>query len=114
MSDTFAEAEQKLILTHNVNEPGLFNSTADKVFLLSEDEVREYLNPASNEHLAAYLNCGIDEAHQDYSVSWWLRSPLKRMGRVDLVATVDGNGEIKMRGSSVTGVYVRPAVWVNI
>ena len=114
LQDTFAEAEQKLILTHNVNEPGLFNSTADKVFLLSEDEVREYLNPASNENLAAYLNCGIDEAHQDYSVSWWLRSPLKRMGRVDLAATVDGNGEIKMRGSSVTGVYVRPAVWVNI
>ncbi|MDR1800653.1 MAG: DUF6273 domain-containing protein, partial [Lachnospiraceae bacterium] len=77
------------------------NSTADKIFLLSLDEVSKYYK--SDEERVAYYNG---------SISWWLlRSP----GYYSYFSSeVYFDGSVGIFGRDVLCVHrIRPALWLN-
>ena len=107
----FDASEQEQILTMTISNPDNMdygtgteggNDTEDNIFLLSSDEVLEYL---PTEQSRAVSGC-------DW---WWLRSPGFRPNHASIVLT---GGEITTHGHLVNlDCYdhgVRPAIWVEI
>jgi hypothetical protein len=107
---TFTEQEKEWIHeTANLNsdnpENGTSggNDTVDKIFLLSIDEVNEYMG--DNAHI------NIRNARNVESW-WWLRSPGTRS---DFATYVLRDGRVYVYGSPVSGDGgVRPALWLNL
>ncbi|SFA84915.1 hypothetical protein SAMN05216249_103153 [Acetitomaculum ruminis DSM 5522] len=110
INDAFSEEEREIIAetslhTGNSEEYESFGGkdTRDKVFLLSIDEVKRYLEETHN--MEGKLTDGT-------IVAWWLRSPGLTN---EYAACVCGYGEIGEAGlySTYKG-SVRPAMWIDI
>lgn len=80
------------------------NTTTDKVFLLSIDEVNIYF-PSDNARIATFAYRG--------KCGWWLRSPGDRSTNA---ACVVENGSVAYNGLYVDrdSTAVRPALWINL
>ena len=106
--ETFTEVEKAKILTTNVNHSdGICgasggNDTEDIVFLLSVNEVEQYVY--SNHDRIAEFN---SESHE-----WWLRSP----GNFCSFAVVRRDGGIYSVGWEVDSACggIRPAIWIKL
>ena len=110
-NSAFSEQEKKWIVESqliNANNPQYGtsggNSTKDKVFLLSIDEVNKYMGDG------AHVN--IRNAKKTDS-GWWLRSP---GGISNYAAYVNGDGDVRVLGldAAYTGGGVRPALWLKL
>lgn len=122
--EAFSSEELEIIETTDVitekhpkynSDPG--NDTKDKIFLLSINEAKEYFDSDEKRKcfptayaIANEANCGVT----DGSCSYWLRSPGSR--EIDF-EYVDYDGSVGLYGgfpSIMTGVCIRPAIWVNL
>ena len=127
----FSAEEQAMIVDTNVlpgknpeysTDPG--NTTMDKVFLLSIDEINKYFDYLGSGKArkcvpTAYAIANGVSPNWNYTKDgevtcwWWLRSPGDAQ---DCAAGVDGDGSVYYSGSGVindTG-GVRPALWINL
>ena len=115
LNGTFTEAERGAILlseTDNSKEAELNNrempSCRDRVFLLSEGEVRKYYR-TGDERFAEPTMAAADGQEKKDSWTWWTRSVTKDRGKALLV----GNGGMSTY-TGVDRVYgVRPAFWID-
>lgn len=139
-SATFSEAEREVIIKTHVADSGPEqggsggSDTEDNVFLLSADEVREYMPTAESRLANLLLVEQVEEAAarrlgdgsyfdspekarefiekldgvEEFPVFWWLRS----------AGDVNQHGEILDPGIPVSGfapyIGVRPAMWIDI
>ncbi len=123
---TFSEAEQATILTTTVEasrnskhwkvDSGA--STQDKLFLLSEQEAKEYFSDdnsrrcfltqstiANSQYISEYIG-------REYVGSWWLRTPGISGNSIECVSDT---GEIHHDGYAYFSTCaVRPAMWLEI
>lgn len=109
--DTAFQTEQKAMLLETTvitppnSESGAAggNDTTDKVFLLSEQEVKQYFT--SDEAMAAQC--------QGEDCSWWTRTPGNDNSGYVCTYT---DGGLYMTGNTAysTGVAVRPAIWISL
>lgn len=118
----FSENDQNKIETTNVlngidqkTEMGSGNNTKDKVFLLSEEEVQNYLKnremlKTRGTDLAKGSGLFTGNDGSDASI-WWLRS---LYSSPEFAKVVNFDGRIITNGVLDTKVGVRPAVWVNL
>ena len=119
----FSEQEKRRILLRPVKayknalyptDPG--EDTEDKIFLLSVNEVREYLE--SNDLVKAEptphaLASGVEKDEKTGGCYWWLRTP----GNAGCnVARVSGVGIILEHGFFASDNHngIRPAMWISI
>lgn len=122
----FTKEEQKYILPTIVSpdknpmySTNTGNSTTDKVFLLSVEEVLQYFPDNERERICLPTeNAKYNEYVESYSDEkegcvWWLRSPGEDS---DSVAVVYYFGKIDYDGYSpyFDGIAVRPAIWISI
>ena len=95
--------------------------TSDRIFLLSDEEVKEYL-PTSQEKqatpteyaLAQGVSSVDDKDSYKYGYcNWWLRSPGKLQKNANYVSA---DGATDFYGTAVDNMNygVRPAMWINI
>ena len=128
--NSFAQEERERIaetLVTNADNPWVGtpggNDTADKVFLLSLEEVVQYFGdsgqlgnrPFENNYwiMDQYNTVRIARTADSTASWWWLRSP----GFDSFsAASVDRDGALFVRGDSVDrdSVGVRPALWLNM
>ena len=136
-NEAFGVKQQSLIVSTTVSPPKLYekygSTTADKVFLLSNDEAKEYFftdiaRQRKPTRYAAANGAWVDS--NNGNCFWWLRAPheLYQTGG-DTVAHVGSDGSINYHGDYVnrdggldgragfTGNdlgCVCPAMWINI
>ena len=116
-NSTFSEQEKKWIIeTRLTNRSG--NNTDDRVFLLSVDEVNEYMG--DNAHI------NMRNAKIAGGTSWWwLRSPGNSSNSAagvsyrGTVSVYDVDGKVPVGGPLAnafifSGGGVRPALWLNL
>ncbi|MDR1135440.1 MAG: DUF6273 domain-containing protein [Clostridiales Family XIII bacterium] len=127
--NTFSRQERaKILETRNANPNNQFygtkggESTVDKVFLLSINEVVKYFGDSGNlENLRGKRMWIIRDQYNDKRMAkyrnvgawWWLRSP----GYNGIsAANVHNDGGLDVLGSLVYNDYggVRPALWLNL
>ena len=126
--ETFTSEEKALIIeTKNVNKNNQVfdtlggNTTNDKVFLLSLEELVQYfgdseqLNTGNPDMYVFHDRFDKGRIARDYSntrLKWWLRSP---GGDVDFAACVDVDGWVGVSGKAVheDGIGIRPALWLK-
>jgi len=89
------------------------NETLDKIFLLSDDEVNEFMSGHNDVRRVWHIETGSLE-------NWWLRTVTATMldGRQQ-VLRVNGNGStvtsnVNGPGNQGDGVGVRPAMWIRL
>ena len=120
-SSAFSSDEQNLILTTKLSNSG--NSvhgtdggedTEDRVFVLSIDEVKEYVN--HNRRITyitwhSRVNNGLTDPIHSNGCWWWLRSPGETTKKA---AYVDGSGHIGTKGNWINlNLCVRPAMYLQ-
>ena len=108
--DTFSAQEKKRILeTRLTNQSG--NSTDDRVFLLSVDEVNEYMGDNAHTNMK---NAKTAELLTTGAPSWWwLRSSPGLNSHY--AANVNSDGNVYANGNLVrNAIGVRPALWLNL
>ncbi len=127
----FSAEEQAMIVDTNVlpgknpeysTDPG--NTTMDKVFLLSIDEINKYFDYLGSGKArkcvpTAYAIANGVSPNWNYTKDgevtcwWWLRSPGEHQNRA---ANVDCDGMINYDGffAIADGDGVRPALWINL
>ena len=131
-NETFSDDEKELIIDTNLINPANSyyntdggNNTADRVFLLSIDEVLKYFGNSGNVKETVFgdvlVMFSIDDEYNDMRIAyddddnasnWWLRSP-GNSGEVAVI--VSNDGVIFLTGSpAISGNGVRPAMWINI
>ena len=86
-------------------DPG--NSTQDKVFLLSINEVKKYFS--SDEA----RKCAMAMKKQGNARLWWLRSPGNGLSSA---AFVNNDGSVNCSGFYVdkNDICIRPAMWISL
>jgi len=91
------------------------NNTRDKVFLLSLDEIEQYMG--DNSHVNIKNAKRAVDLNGD-SLHWWLRSPgLSDQFNCGYIAAVDKDGGVRVSGGRVDSKYdvgVRPALWLDL
>jgi len=105
--EVFSEAARKHLLADD--------TTGDRVFLLSAEEVEKYEIPAEvlmsqpTKNAKSYTGIYIDERNDN--TSWWLRSD----DAVINCSVVDSNGQVQLNSQEVNRprFAVRPAIWVE-
>lgn len=112
----FSVKEQTALVQTNVTAdknpkydtaPG--NGTADKIFVLSIDEVNKYFS--SDSARQCKLTASALTGEKEYCV-WWLRTPGKSQS---YAAYVDSSGEVQYGGKpNFQFAGVRPAMWINL
>jgi len=104
-NNTFSQEEKKQIAETTVTN-GKNPDTTDKIFLLSEDEVKKYF--ADNEERVAYFNSN--------TCGWWLRLPIRTDYFGDYAAFVQGSGRVgdDCPVEENEDIGVRPALWLNL
>ncbi len=118
LDTAFSEEEQKkiaLTLVYNdknpkyETDPG--NATYDKIFLLSETEVRQYFDSISSRKCKATPYCNELRISDDLYCDWWLRTPGYDQ---EYAIDVDKDGQIDYWGESFRYAFraVRPALWI--
>lgn len=126
LESAFSEDEKSMILKSFVpastdpnNDTNCSNSTNDKIFLLSVEEVLAYFN-SPHEMIAtptdyAKFN-GIFYSESTNTANWWLRTPghFEKDKLYYSSYTIDENGECEAiwTMSSITGI--RPAMWIDL
>lgn len=109
----FTNAEKEKINFSNISneaspESNDFDTgyyTLDKIFLLSYNEIKDYIGFENRNVLSAKSKDGD-------MISWYLRTAAKKAGRV---LTVSSEGKVKLTGEpALAGKYIRPAMWVKI
>jgi len=128
--DSFTQAERtRIVETRNANADNQWfgtaggSETADRIFLLSLEEVVQYFGdsgqlssrPSDNaiaidDRFNSMRTAGERAGHISW---WWLRSPGHRSGSA---ANVGSGGTVNVMGFSV-GTFsggVRPAMWINL
>lgn len=125
---TFSGPEQsRIVQTVNANKDNPWygtqggNRTADRVFLLSIEEVVKYFGDSDKLWRQSENEYCIDDRYNDERKAnygskawwWWLRSP--GSSGYD-AADVDLDGSLSLYGRSVRGFEggVRPALWLNL
>ena len=122
-SNAFSKDEQKAILQTQIKNPAgpetktKGSGSKDKVFLLSYDELQQYL-PGQEQRAAsrtafadAVLHKGTEGSISP--ASWWLRTPGMNNNRALLVDT-DGSVELRNGEVIMQPRGVRPAIWVDV
>ena len=127
MNKAFSQSEQEIICDVTISNPSNSkfdtyggNSTTDSVFLLSEEEARNYFDSDEDRKCVATSyarsrGSAINEKETDFSGRntswWWLRTPGEK---TNYAAHVRGSGEVYPSGSIVSYAKgsVRPAMWV--
>ena len=118
ISNAFSHEEQAMILSTTTESA----DTKDRVFLLSEDEAREYFSSDSTRQCQGTAYCFAQGGDQDSDgrCSWWLRSPGGYFSR-DYVSIVDNYGCAGWQPYHDTcclpftdGIAVRPALWIDL
>lgn len=116
-----SRVEQKFVLetevenrdNPNYGTPG-GNNTLDRVFLLSEDEVKQYLTEETRlGHVTIYAIEQGGRLNYQGNGWWWLRSP----GVYDRdAAYVDATGSLSSYGYIIHRPWwtVRPAMWIDL
>lgn len=93
------------------------NDTVDNVFLLSIDEVNEYM---ADETAKQALNTEYVKSHSDSidaneNYHWWLRSPGMSSRLSATIICFDNNGALDYTGEGVhRNNMIRPAMWVSL
>ena len=108
-NNVFTEQEQRIILTTNVSmDIYSGNDTQDKLFLLSVDEVNEYLVDTE------YLSCDVNSEHA-VPATYWLRSTGHSDTEVypEQVAVVEDDVINEEGLDIVMSADVRPAMWID-
>jgi hypothetical protein len=112
---------EKILTTKVRNDPNSQhgtdsgNDTVDRIFLLSEDEVRKYYKTDNDTRCQVTLHAKNNGAYCDpaYFGYWWLRTS----GQYPQKATyVFYTGGVSTMGYDVDGTIfgVRPAMWIKI
>jgi len=128
--DGFTQAERaRIVETRNANADNQWHGTAggretaDRIFLLSLEEVVQYFGDSGqlSRRPSDYTHI-IDDSFNSMRIAgdltgniswWWLRSP----GSVSFsAASVNSNGTVPVFGVIVINSYggVRPALWLNL
>ncbi len=119
----FSEDEQRLIESSLITTPGYMSNLGlymggpdaeDRVFLLSKEELSEYLPEESGRTCqpSPYALSAGATADEGGSCAWWTRSPGNHHGKICIV---DADGDLNPDGQvSRSYVCVRPAIWVDI
>ena len=120
LRSAFSKRERDLILETvlpngtNPHFPDLeaTDDTADRVFLLSVEELERYL-PEKEQRVAfaAGLVKKSGVVYRDGSCWWWLRSPGTHVGNISYVNT---GGTIVHKHVSTYNYAIRPAVWCRL
>src|SRR5574344_2034620 len=115
LNDAFNEDERNSIIPITIENSRGGISVKDKVFLLSIDEVNQYIKNKENliccptnyaKHKSVYVN-------NNNNCCWWLRSS---GASLFYAIYVNGAGDIYKEGNNVdyTNNAVRPAIWMKI
>ena len=112
LESSFSAEERERIYTAELSNA--FNAensdtvTEDKIFILSDSEIQEFI---PEEKAGDWLKAGM-AGQEDSANWWWLRAP----GFIDTYASlVKTNGAMYSRGESVINELggVRPALWIK-
>ena len=120
--DSFTVDERMSIYEDTVNAdknpsydtaPG--ETTRDKVFLLSIQEVEKYF-PAEEDRtclLTAYAASAAGYSDAEAACRWWLRTP---GSSANTAAAVNSDGSVLSEGGNAqsTGFAVRPVLWIDV
>jgi len=108
LSTAFNAAAQRSIITSSINTDGTV--TNDRVFLLSESEVKKYLN--NSQCKASVTDYASQVLHPDNRyVKWWLRGKGEGDGCACYVSPF---GDVSKYGDTcTTKLGIRPAMWVK-
>ena len=108
-NSTFNDQEKRLISETRLTNLG-GNDTDDRVFLLSVDEVNEYMGDNAHVNMRNAKRAELLNSSWGVTSRWWLRpSPH--------AVIVDGDGRvlgIPITARSDSNVGVRPALWLNL
>ena len=119
----FTEDEQRLIELSANSTPGYFSNlglymggpdTEDRVFLLSKEELAQYL-PEEGDGLCkptAFALAAGAQTDDEGNCPWWTRSPGDHHGQICVVQADGGQNAYYSVGWD--NICIRPAVWVNI
>lgn len=111
-SSAFSAQEQSQICTKEFDYFVLAN---DKIFLLSDEEVKYYL-PTNESRVALPTETCIGHSGKtDSSCSWWTRTvgTHKDVYTFSALVYVNMNGEIQKTRAKATQFGVRPALWLD-
>lgn len=104
-STFWSDEAQRIVETEHETCGGAPLVAVDRVFLLSEDELRRYLPDPANRIL---------EGEDGIPAGWWIRSDLLA-GEERLIPYVDDSGRISHAESSPELIVgVRPALWISL
>ncbi len=119
LKNTFSKEEQNIICSSKIKTDNI--ETVDSVFLLSEDEARNYFKTdkdratktSSQAESHRYL---INNVSYPKAASWWLRSSSRDEEYLDykVNAAVTARGDFYALGADEKLVGLRPAVWIDI
>lgn len=115
INTAFTAQERGLICTTHISpEKYLHKKTLDRVFLLSEKEYNQFLAGYSAEAYWSYISQNsLNEIEINAeSRSWWLRTVF---GDDDSkVKIINFDGQLSCSDSNVSGIGIRPAMWVKL
>lgn len=94
--------------THSESNPYYSNNTNDRIFLLSNKEIRNYLKTDA-ERVASATDYALS---QGYSYYYWLRSPYLQSG--NHVEVISDSGSLSATFNTHTRCGVRPACWITL
>ena len=117
LDETFTDEEKNMIAEVELrNEPG--NNTKDKIFLLSEDEAKEYLGSEAGAIPTTYAEWRKVKVNSKYEnrCRYWLRTGAFSSVASDYFTYVGYGGNVEDFGLKVQSdkIGVRPALWVNM
>ena len=116
MQNAFSGKEQSMIMTTELTNSDSSNTTKDRVFLLSDQEISQYFSTNKERQChATSVARGHREDHvyEDWRSGclWWTRTP---SWTSDYIVIVDFDGSFDREHSYDVHVGVRPALWINL
>ena len=118
LKTAFTATEQRAICEWKLNtrqssRSNYMDETADRVFVLSTDEVDSLLNSEELRQAAlasSAVGSGVMQDAEGHAW-WWLRTPARADGQAEAVST---SGGISARDAYTPYACVRPAIWVDL
>ena len=107
LKENFTENEIRYIFKSKQTAPGMFNSTTDRIFLLSIDELNRFsricFGKDTTRRTYRYRSAGVDTC-------WWLREPAGKRS----APAVSADGEICIDVPFYVKCGVRAAMWIEL
>ena len=107
LKENFTENEIRYIFKSKQTAPGMFNSTTDRIFLLSIDELNRFsricFGKDTTRTTYRYRSAGVDTC-------WWLREPAGKRS----APAVSADGEICIDVPFYVKCGVRAAMWIEL